>query len=51
MTDSAPYARNEFKHMVLAGKRCSVISFRLARTVDAPKIAKASGHNAFYVDA
>lgn len=51
MTDTSPYARNNFKHLVLAGKRCSLISFRLARTVDAAKIAKAAGHDAFYVDA
>jgi 2-keto-3-deoxy-L-rhamnonate aldolase RhmA len=51
MNDTSPYARNEFKHLVLAGKRCSLISFRMARTVDAPMIAKAAGHDAFYVDA
>lgn len=51
MNDTSPYARNNFKHLVLAGKRCSLISFRLARTVDAAKIAKTAGHDAFYVDA
>ena len=50
MTDTSPYARNDFKHLVLAGKRCSLISFRLARTVDAAKIAKTAGHDAFYID-
>lgn len=50
MSDPSPYARNHFKHKVLAGERCSLISFRLARTVDAAKIAKAAGHDAFYVD-
>jgi len=50
MNDTSPYARNDFKHLVLNGKRCSVISFRLARTVDAAKIAKTAGHNAFYID-
>ncbi len=50
MNDTSPYARNHFKHLVLDGKRCSVISFRLARTVDAVKITKATGHDAFYVD-
>lgn len=51
MTDTSPYARNIFKHKVLAGERCSLISFRLARTVDAAMIAKTAGHDAFYVDA
>lgn len=50
MADPSPYARNNFKHLVLAGKRCSLISFRLARTVDAAKIAKTAGHDAFYID-
>lgn len=50
MNDISPYARNNFKHLVLAGKRCSTISFRLARTVDAVKLAKVAGHDAFYID-
>lgn len=50
MSDPSPFARNHFKHKVLAGERCSLISFRLARTVDAAKLAKAAGHDAFYVD-
>jgi 2-keto-3-deoxy-L-rhamnonate aldolase RhmA len=51
MNDTSPYTRNNFKHKVLAGERCSLISFRLARTVDAAMIAKTAGHDAFYVDA
>lgn len=50
MAATPGYARNSFKHKILAGKRCSSISFRLARTVDAARIAKTAGHDAFYID-
>lgn len=44
------FARNRLREKLYAGRRSIVMSFRLARTVDAAKICAAAGFDGFYVD-
>lgn len=47
---SVAFTRNRFREKLYAGKRSIIMSFRLARTVDAAKICAAAGFDGFYID-
>lgn len=44
------FTRNRFREKLYAGRRTIVMALRLARTIDAAKIARTAGFDAFYID-
>jgi 2-keto-3-deoxy-L-rhamnonate aldolase RhmA len=50
MSPESKIVPNALKRRLNAGDPCTVFTVRLARTVEVVGIAKASGHDAFYID-